>query len=121
MVCDLIRAPLEVFGASYSFGTVLLDFSVAAFWTVSVPVNFLTGFYVHGLVEMRPKMIAWRYARTWLMPDLVLVCVDWFIWLMPQVSMVVFPSPVASALRLVRFVRLFRSVRILKHVEIVTP
>ena len=65
MIYDLIRAPLKVLGPQYSSGAVWLDFSVVAFWNISMFMNSFMGFYVEGLTEMRPRVIAWRYARTW--------------------------------------------------------
>ena len=76
MLYDIVRTPLEIFGVSGSFSTLCLDFCVGVFWTLNIPVNFLTGFYVNGLVEMRAKSIALRYAKTWLIPDVILAAVD---------------------------------------------
>mmetsp|Transcript_56688 Transcript_56688/g.133024 ORF Transcript_56688/g.133024 Transcript_56688/m.133024 type:complete len:586 (-) Transcript_56688:1537-3294(-) len=48
------------------------------FWTMSFFANFRMAFYRHGEVETGTKLIARHYATTWLVPDILLVLIDWF-------------------------------------------
>jgi len=91
---------------------------VAAFWTLNIPMNFITSFYVDGLVEMRPAHIAARYVRRWFVPDLILVCIDWGISLQPGFGGPS-SSPVRTVLRLILFVRLLRIIGIYRHLNVV--
>ena len=117
LLYELLRTPLEVFGRQRGTVTFAIDFGVACFWTLSIPVTFLTGFYDEGLVEMRSREIAARYAKTWLVPDICIVGVDWFVCLVPLLSTV--PPHVATVLRLVGFVRLSRTVGIYRYLNVV--
>eukprot|EP00421_Protoceratium_reticulatum_P011917 CAMPEP_0168400402 /NCGR_PEP_ID=MMETSP0228-20121227/22580_1 /TAXON_ID=133427 /ORGANISM="Protoceratium reticulatum, Strain CCCM 535 (=CCMP 1889)" /LENGTH=422 /DNA_ID=CAMNT_0008413943 /DNA_START=91 /DNA_END=1356 /DNA_ORIENTATION=+ len=54
------------------FGTLF----TLSFWSLDILLNFRTGFYRFGELELRPGAIARRYARTWLLPDLLLVLTD---------------------------------------------
>jgi len=117
LLYELLRTPLGVFGPAHGTPMVAMDLCVAFFWTMNIPMTFLTGFYEEGLVEMRLSEIAARYAQTWLVPDMFLVGLDWFVCLVPYVAAV--PSQVATVLRLIGFVRLSRTVAIYKHLNVV--
>merc|ERR1740121_1961346 len=47
------------------------------FWTLDIPCTFFTGYHTDGLIEMRMTKIARRYLGTWLIPDLLIVTLDW--------------------------------------------
>ena len=45
----------------------------ATFWTVDFILGFFVGYYASGKLEKRPCQTAANYAKTWMVPDLVLL------------------------------------------------
>lgn len=48
------------------------------YWSLDIPLSFLTGFYQHGRTEMRPPKVAWNYIFTWFFLDVFMVGTSWF-------------------------------------------
>ncbi|CAK0884363.1 unnamed protein product [Prorocentrum cordatum] len=107
---DVTTVPLYTF---YTFGhlpneIVLLDWLARVFWTLDIPLSFTTGFYKEGYIEMRPKVVARAYVRSWLPFDILVVLSDWLaIALEDNLTLAAMP-----VLRLLRFVRMFRLLRL---------
>jgi len=91
-----------------------------AFWTCDLCVNFLTGYYLAGELELRPRRIAWHYLRTWFTLDFLIVVTDWVsIILSSQAEGAVLMGRTIRAGRLLRAVTLLRMVRLTKLFEII--
>mmetsp|Transcript_124374 Transcript_124374/g.346235 ORF Transcript_124374/g.346235 Transcript_124374/m.346235 type:complete len:746 (+) Transcript_124374:20-2257(+) len=105
---DLVVAPLEFLDVPANTASSLMAWVTRLFWTCDMGVSFLTGINLpDGTLEMRPKRIARRYASTWLLPDAVLVLVDWLEAFTDS------PSSVARVFRMMRLVRLHRLLKLL--------
>jgi len=106
---DMIMLPLSVYQLDISaFEGPMTVFS-ATFWTLDFILAFFVGYYVSGTLELRPQMTAKNYARTWMMPDLLLVLFEWVDAAIPDLPSL--PS-------LVRSTRSFRILRFLKSTKL---
>ena len=56
----------------------LMMMVIDIFWILDVGMNFITAYYdpSNGLLQMKPKVIAHRYLRTWFFIDLPIVMLD---------------------------------------------
>lgn len=100
-------------------GTTLTMFMVVStfFWTLDIPMSFLVGYHVEGLIEMRMSRISRRYLKTWLIPDIGIVMLDWVfivIGLVGEPSANDNSAGLARVARTVRVFRMFRIVRLLR-------
>jgi len=78
------------------------------FWTLDIPLSFFTGYMVtNGSIELRFSAIAFRYVKSWLALDVIVVSADWLEFILETFSG-------ASALRLGRTVRAMRMLRMLR-------
>jgi len=86
------------------------------FWTASLVMNFRAGYYTkYGDVELRPRAVARKYFRSWLVPDLVTLAVDWLdvvMYILDAGENNVFFG--ARLLRLPKVARLLRIIRVLR-------
>lgn len=78
IVCDSVLIPLQAYdiwddAPSY----VTMEWLGTVFWTCDLLLSFRTGYFKSAAVEMRPRHVAERYAKTWLGFDLVIVAVEW--------------------------------------------
>ncbi|CAJ1350496.1 unnamed protein product [Effrenium voratum] len=85
------------------------------FWIVDILVNCITGVDHGGVVDLRLKTSFISYAKSWLIPDTMIVIVDIIVLLAIQDE----PGDVASSpggqgMRLARALRLLRLVRLLR-------
>jgi len=76
---DCVVIPLEMtFDPEQVPFTVAMSLSIHLFWTLNIPVSFLTGHLKpQGGAEMNFVKISKRYATTWLVFDLFVVCIGW--------------------------------------------
>eukprot|EP00928_Gymnodinium_smaydae_P030120 TRINITY_DN22473_c0_g4_i1.p1 TRINITY_DN22473_c0_g4~~TRINITY_DN22473_c0_g4_i1.p1 ORF type:complete len:1074 (+),score=232.13 TRINITY_DN22473_c0_g4_i1:111-3332(+) len=107
---DLITLPLQAFDLEKSSFANALDLGIAIFWTLDIAASFSVGYYRNGIVVMQPRSIARNYARGWLGIDSLLVI---FAWMQISAESGVENSSTNYA-RTLRFLRLFRIVRMLK-------
>lgn len=84
------------------------------FWTFDIPITFLTGYYVDGLIEMRMSRIAKRYVRAWLIPDIFIVVLDWLF-----IAIGIAGQPSASNDNSMGLARIGRTVRVFRMLRIV--
>lgn len=78
VVYDLVVIPLALFEPEETWPLVVMTWVCRIFWTVDMPLSFLTGFIRNdGSLEMRPAKIARRYFQTWFALDFFLITVDW--------------------------------------------
>ncbi|CAJ1431526.1 unnamed protein product [Effrenium voratum] len=93
---------------------------VATFWTVDIVVTMRTGFYQQGTLVVKPGLILKRYFRTTMLPDLLIVLVDW----LTVFANAIFPeeqsdNPELIGAKLVRFSKATRVVRIISVTRVV--
>lgn len=82
----------------------------AIFWTWDIVLTFLTGFSRDGEVEMRIEKIALNYLRHWFGLDAMIVVCDWVSIIV--LHMLAGESTTAAGVRMLRFAKLSRLVRI---------
>jgi len=118
---DVISLPLGVsFQLDGELFFTAMDMVGRAFWTLDIGMNFLTGFYNSGRIELRFLNIARKYTRTWFFPDLAVVTFDWasLIMVQPRGSGVVRLAKFPRWSRLiVRAARMFRIITMVKVAE----
>lgn len=87
----------------------LAAWATLGFWTMDLCMSFLTGYQQSGEVVMDSKAIARRYLRTWFIPDISLVVMD-FVGLLLTATMT--DRSYSGTVKVVRFVRMGRLIRI---------
>mmetsp|Transcript_10539 Transcript_10539/g.30597 ORF Transcript_10539/g.30597 Transcript_10539/m.30597 type:complete len:740 (-) Transcript_10539:141-2360(-) len=110
---DLIFIPFELGGFSVPEGYALFyvtDRCTACFWALDVFMSFITGYHSGGLIEMRMGKIAKRYAKSWLVFDLLVVAMDWIFIFLGGFSLL----RIGKSNRLFRIIRTLRIVRSVK-------
>jgi hypothetical protein len=83
-------------------------------WTIDICISFMTGVHVDGVVEMRLWRIARRYIRSWFVPDVSIVLMDWAFLLIgvSDAAGLLRVRRSARALRIIRAIRLIRVVKV---------
>merc|ERR1712232_873912 len=75
---DVIMNPLQFLALPPSGFLDSTTWIARIFWTSDMPLNCITGFLkADGMVEMRPRVVAWHYSKTWLVLDVIVVGGDW--------------------------------------------
>eukprot|EP00438_Fugacium_kawagutii_P022341 Skav233107 [mRNA] locus=scaffold1342:214063:219675:- [translate_table: standard] len=73
---DCVSFPLSAFQIEHLF--VKPNLIAASFWTMDFVLSFFVGYdTAEGELETRLAKTAARYARTWMLPDLIVIVVDW--------------------------------------------
>lgn len=117
---DMVTIPLEFFDPPVTAFVTFMKWTTRMFWSTDMPLSFLTGYVTHeGFIEMRPKMIAIRYAKSWLVLDILIVAVDWMEVVMEANSSMGF-ARMGKASRTFRIVRMLRLLRLARMREVLT-
>jgi len=110
---DLITIPLQVFGPKPTTFMQAMAFFSATFWSMDIPLSFLSGFNIGSRLEMRPSQTAIHYISSWLLFDVAVVSIDWFVLINNFVSQGL-EVPNASYMRLGKAGRMLRIMRLLR-------
>lgn len=110
LLCDLFLVPIHL--AWDQHGETLYSYFAMIFWTLELAINFFTGFYKSGTLEMRPEVVARHYFQTWFFPDALLVVSDW-------VRIVIFTSLGSMQQRSMTMMRVLRMMRLCRMTAIV--
>jgi len=86
----------------------VVEWIITIFWTLDIPITFRTGYMDGSKVEMRPVRIAVNYCKTWFVPDLMIVGMEWAGRLLTAFI------EGGALTRITRIFRAFRSVRLLR-------
>lgn len=109
---DLIVIPFQVFDPPGTIPLRVVEMSITVFWSCDMFMNFFRGFTkVNGVNEIRFRETAWNYIRSWLLPDMFLVIVDWLVLLSEVLTdnMGLFRvGKLARLSKTIRVIRLFR-------------
>lgn len=110
---DTITIPLLVFDIRETLTYWVVFHCALVFWILDVFLNFITGYNMHGQVEMRMTNIARRYLSSWFFPDMSIIAVD--------IVLLILESDDGSAgfFRLGRFSRFFRLIRAVRLLRII--
>jgi len=115
---DCVSFPLSAFNIEHLF--VLPNMVAASFWTADFILSFFVGYdTADGQVETRLVKTASRYARTWMLPDLVVIVVDWIMLASALGSQLedtgsTNPAGFARIGKSVRYMRIMRVMRLLR-------
>mmetsp|Transcript_118757 Transcript_118757/g.378735 ORF Transcript_118757/g.378735 Transcript_118757/m.378735 type:complete len:482 (-) Transcript_118757:28-1473(-) len=106
IVYDCVIVPLQAFKVEEPFE---LLYATALFWALDLIRGFFTGFYKHGIIEMRPQKVWMHYVKSWFLLDFSVVLVDWIILLFLSAE-----DNIVALLRARRVIRLFRLMQVSK-------
>jgi len=111
---DVAMIPLQAFDLPDTTFFKVIQWFTRVFWTLDMPSTLLTGFMLtDGSVVMKLDKIAVRYAKSWLLLDVVVVFVDWVDVFMLGVGQVS-AARMGKTMRIVRMLRLIRLLRMAK-------
>ncbi|CAE7292067.1 Kcnh7 [Symbiodinium sp. CCMP2592] len=116
---DAITIPLEMFNVP-EFGAVLDTVGIFSFvfWMVDIPLHFFFGVQLEGTTELRPQKLAQLYLRSWFLVDLVVVLIDWMLFLLEAAVTSSDETSVLKSARYLRTLRLLRLFRLLRVVKL---
>ncbi|CAE7251880.1 HCN3 [Symbiodinium natans] len=114
---DCVSFPLSAFNIEHLF--IIPNLVAASFWTADFCLSFFVGYDTpDGVVEARLSKTVGRYARTWMLPDLVVIVVDWIMLGTALSSQLddTGPNPAGFARigKSVRYMRIMRVMRLLR-------
>eukprot|EP00930_Biecheleria_cincta_P017671 TRINITY_DN13973_c0_g1_i1.p1 TRINITY_DN13973_c0_g1~~TRINITY_DN13973_c0_g1_i1.p1 ORF type:complete len:805 (+),score=102.57 TRINITY_DN13973_c0_g1_i1:46-2415(+) len=120
IVLDLVMLPV-VIGFNLDDGAFLkaMGWLAAIFWTLDMPLSFITGYKQGAWVELSPCKTAGKYLKTWFFLDLVLLAAEWSwrVATLPDAVDAVRGSRILRGLRAGRGVRIVRMIRLFKVLE----
>jgi len=114
VVYDMGAIPFQLFEPESNLFFDLVAWTTRLFWTCDIPLSFLSGHTKpDGFIEMRLRMIALQYLRTWFVLDLIIVSADWGELVLglsggQQYARMGKASRVIRAVRMLRLLRMFR-------------
>jgi len=111
---DCVFVPLQAFQLKTSWILGIMELTTTVFWTLDIFSGLTRGYYTQGVVEMRLKKIAARYAKTWLPIDFCVVLIDWFV-LMWEYG----PASAFEVVRMRRLLRMTRALRVARLLRLV--
>jgi len=119
MLWDFITIPLAAFGVQDQLFMRIAGILLTIFWSCDILFTFLTGYYDKGKVEMRPRMVAVRYLKTWFFIDAIIVSIDYIVLLFQSSG----PDAagfarIGRSWRVIRVLRIVRLVRVVKAVRL---
>jgi len=119
VICyDILVCPLAVFDYDRLPSVMWITLGTTVFWTIDLVMSFCCGYHTsEGTVEMRLHKTARRYATTWLALDLVVLLLDWGLFVLGIESEEA--VSVARMKRVVRFVRVLKVLRFVRLVRVI--
>jgi hypothetical protein len=115
---DLILLPMEPFSIPRTTLLEGMDWLILIFWTANVIASLTVGFVEHGVVVMSYRRIAFRYVKTWMGVDVMVLVPDWTFTL-AEIGMDDDNSKGAGdGVRLLRVLRLLRMARLLRLLKL---
>lgn len=110
---DGVLLPFQLFAPPENTFTSTVFWIARIFWTVDLPLSFLTGILMpDGNVNMNPTLIARSYCRSWLVPDISIVSLDWTEVLMTATQGGTGTGGTVRGLRLIRITRVARVIKL---------
>jgi len=120
LLYDIIMIPMKAFPLPDLTVFHVMSIVVTAYWSLDTARGFFTGFEQQNCVEMRPKVIAKRYLRTWFVLDASTCIVDWIFIVFGTTGMFNKfwrTSRAVQAWRILRLVRLVRAVKFINRIS----
>lgn len=115
---DAVTIPFHVaFEPETALSDHIFNWSILLFWTCDVLLSCMTGYYVQGSLVTRPRAVILHYAKTWMLPDLSIVGLDWVTIIMnlhSETQNKENASKLVRTLKVIRIIRFLRLLRLLK-------
>jgi len=114
---DLIMIPATSFTLPEATLFSVFEWSTPIYWSMDIPYQFFVSYEDMGKVERRPWRVASNYLKTWFLPDLFVVTLDWVILVSDSAAgasrswragKFVKAFRVLRAVRLIRLIKMFR-------------
>jgi hypothetical protein len=113
VIYDIAVVPMQPFDWPSESFTNVTDWISRIFWTVDIAASYLTGVYINLELELRFWKVARHYAKGWMAFDAVIVISEWIpLFIMPSGGEPDGTGSVLDHLRLLRFVRTFRLLKL---------
>lgn len=114
LTVDILLSPMVVFGVDAL--EIIPSFTLfgALFWTIDLILNCFSGYYYHGVLELRPRKIFSRYIRREFILDVALVVNDWLFVMAGASTSFSRMLRFSKSARIVRLVRIIRLLRVIK-------
>eukprot|EP00435_Cladocopium_sp_Y103_P042392 s1144_g11.t1 len=116
---DVVVIPLRVFDINESVALEVMFWVAHIYWNLAIPVSFVTGYEVEGILVMDLKKTIRNYAFSWFPFDLALVSLDWFLVAAGDGGSAGV-ARLSRTARSLRFLRLFRLGRVAKVGSLIT-
>jgi len=111
---EVIMFPMMVFGFALEGIYLVLSVSSTAFWTLDVIVSFFVCYYTKtGHLQLNHTEIVKHYVRTWMVPDLIVIMMDW-LTLSGVEERILQAFSVLRVGKVLRYLRLLRLLRVLR-------
>jgi hypothetical protein len=115
LVYDVVTIPFfAAFAPANTILNTIITWSTLLFWTSDMGATLITGFQEGNNTILLPRRIAWRYVTTWLLMDVFLVGLDWYILMSENAAGNEDERRMGRSLRMLRFARIVRLVRLIK-------
>jgi len=114
---DVVMSPIGLLLDTENAWLTGLSWTVNAFWTIDVLLNFCTGYHKGNRLIMRGDKIAKNYLQTWFLFDILVILPDWIGLGLDSHKDVV---DTMSAMRLFKVIRLIRLMRLVKLKRLVS-
>jgi len=109
---ELVLLPMQVFPMPVSTVQMALSWYAATFWTMDVLFAFITPYQdKSGNTVIDKKKIFRRYARSWLVPDVAMVAMDWLNLLSSELN--------SNSVGFIRFGKILRTLRVFRALRLV--
>lgn len=106
---DVVMIPLQLFEMPDLLLNTVQAWSSVVYWSFDVLHNFFVCYEDMGQVVSSPRKVAIHYAKTWLIPDVVIVCMDWVLILHEMKGFGSRSWRSAKILRSLRVIRSFKA------------
>lgn len=111
---DMVMIPLFFFDITEHDSILAMKWVTRMFWTFDIGASFLTGILQHdGTADLKLRVIARRYLRTYFVMDIAIVGIDWF-----EVFLIDASSHAGTASRSIRGLRLVRLLRLARIINV---
>lgn len=119
MAYDLVTLPMMVFNVENSEVMKGIGWFSVIFWTLDLLMSTRTGFFDGVELQMEPVKVAVHYGKTFLVPDLLIVSLEWIVRLTEDLQLMRQSGlgRITKGMRIFRVVRLLRLSLLAKKIE----
>lgn len=116
---ECIYIPLQFFPLHEGTFQVVFGWISRSFWTLDIPLSFLTGYQnSDGTLVMQPGIVARKYFKTWFLLDIGLVLLDWVEICLGSLGGDLGAARMGKIMKSLRMLRTFRIGKIIRTVKL---